>query len=71
MLHLINGEAIPLREVSEERLHALVRDTKERMERVREELDSLCGELVRRADNVYQLRFDLPPHHDYDGNPAA
>ena len=72
MRFIINGEAIPLREVSEERLHGLVRETQDRIQQALEELDSLQGELVRRSHNVIPLfKWDVPAHHDYDGPTVA
>lgn len=71
MKHLINGCPIYLRGLSEQELDNLINSTADRLARVREELDSLGGEKARRCTNVHQLQFDLPPHHSYDGDPAA
>jgi hypothetical protein len=57
MKHRINGCPIDLRSLSTQELDNLVAMTRERAERVQEELESVEGERLRRQ-HVYQLRFE-------------
>lgn len=61
MKHIINNCPVNLRTLSDEELATIVQATLQRIERVQEELESLRGEQIRRADNVHQLQFDLNP----------
>lgn len=58
MKHIINGCPINLRGLSEQELANLVTVTRERLDRVQEDLDSVMGERIRRCDNVHQLRLE-------------
>lgn len=58
MKHIINGCPINLRQLSDQELKNLMDSTADRLARVREELDSLGGEAVRRSPDVVPL-FEL------------
>lgn len=60
MKHIINGCPINLRSLSEADIKRLIDEGADRLDRLQEEMDSLHGELVRRADNVVPL-FDYSP----------
>lgn len=58
MKHIINGCPINLRGLTESELNNLVTMTRERQERLQEELESVLGEHIRRSHNVHQLHFE-------------
>lgn len=55
MKHIINGCPVNLRTLTEEELANIRSSTQARIERAQEELESIIGEQVRRADNVIEL----------------
>lgn len=62
--HRINGCPINLRALSDDELADLMNGTADRLAQVREELDSLGGEQVRRSTNVIPLLrgISAPPY---------
>ena len=60
MKHIINGCLINLRTLSNEDIERLISEGADRLDRLQDEMDSLHGELVRRANNVIPLFRDRP-----------
>lgn len=73
MMHIIEGRSVNLRGLSMEDLDSLITATHQRLERVNEELESVCGEKLRRQAGIDigpSLKFDLPQPHSWDPSAA-
>lgn len=71
--HIINGCPVHLRSLTDEELGVLINGTADRLARVNEELESLCGEKLRRQAGIDihpTLQFDLPQLHSWESRPA-